>query len=222
MKQDVRPQPKRSANVPLFREAFIKRVLQLLKLGYEMLTPERFATAQEEVITGELIRAIDDVLDNPPSAISEWADSFWAQEDRRVQKRGRRGKRRLRIDISIHSSEFHPRARFHFEAKRLGGRNSVRKYLGPDGLGAYLSGAYAKAESDAGMLGYVQSEDERRWAMELERQLSADSRQYACTSNPTLEAASLAEGLNFTYLSIHSRAAPMTPICIYHLLILFR
>lgn len=222
MKKRIRPQPTRSANVPIYRGTFIKRVFQLLKLGYDALSPARFAKAQEEVITGELVRAIDDVLDDPPTTISEWADSFWAQEERRIQQKGRRGRRRLRIDISIHSSQYHPRTRFHFEAKRLGGRHNAGAYLGPGGLGAYLCGAYASGEPHAGMLGYVQKRDEDFWAGEIAKELAASPDQHRCISNPALNQVNLVGGPQFTYWSAHTRMASLPEIRIYHSLFRFR
>jgi hypothetical protein len=206
-----------------YRGIFILRVHQLLKLGYDAMNkPAQFSKAQEEDITGELVQAIDDVLDDPPPAINAWADSFFAQEERRVRQGKTRGKRRGRMDIAILSSENRPRARFCFEAKRLGKGHAVGAYLGPEGLGAYLSGAYEKAESDAGMLGYVQDQDEGHWVGKIAKKLADDSNPFGCASSAAPTQARFVDGPQYTYASVHTRKAPLPAIRIYHTLLLFR
>ena len=70
------------------------------------------------------------------------------------------GKYRKRADIRLDSAETSPRARFRFECKRLGRGYPAGRYLGAKGLGCFLRGDFACQDPRAGMLGYVQSDDE--------------------------------------------------------------
>ncbi len=106
-----------------YEEVFIRRVHQLLGMGYVTMPSNDFSDAQEEDITGELVRAIDSVLDN--SNAPTWTDSFSIHEEPRIHTPNRKGKRRRRLDIRVDSSEIRPRSRLSFEAKRLGANQTV-------------------------------------------------------------------------------------------------
>lgn len=99
---------------------------------------------EEPAITGLLVGAIDAFLDDP--AAPSWTHRFFVQDERHVNSYGRVGKRRLRVDIEVVSSNSRPRSRFQIEAKRLRKpkQASLKAYLGADGLGSFLSRRYAK------------------------------------------------------------------------------
>lgn len=86
---------------------------------------------------------------------------------------GRSGKHRQKVDIRIVSAINQPRARLLFEAKRLCTKpaHPVSVYLGPKGLGCFTAGEYAHDQPDGGMLGYVQSETEAQWLVQIEQRL---------------------------------------------------
>ena len=75
---------------------------------------------------------------------------------------GKLGKSRPRVDIEFERVVRGKRPRLRFEAKRLNSAtgHTVAKYLGEEGLGCFLSGKYPMMHAEAGMLGYVQGEDE--------------------------------------------------------------
>ncbi len=158
-----------SNNSDDFRRVFLRRVHQLIQLGYEQLDPARYATEQEPAITGELVKAIDQVLDDRPSP---WMVYFSVHDDPPVHDTNRKGKQRLRLDIRIDCSSSRPRTRYRIEAKRLGQGNSISKYLGTAGLGCFLSGAYAREDDHCGMLGYVQSPDCTGWSQRVSTALN--------------------------------------------------
>ena len=56
---------RRSDNIDDYDHFFIPRVHRLIKLGYDRLNPAKHATAEEPAITGDLVEAIDAVLDDP-------------------------------------------------------------------------------------------------------------------------------------------------------------
>ena len=51
-----------SANHSDYEQLFIRRVHELVKLGYDRLCPSAYATQEETVITGDLVEAIERIL----------------------------------------------------------------------------------------------------------------------------------------------------------------
>lgn len=164
-----------SANSAELRDVFVRRVHQLVRLGYERLNPADHAKAQEPAITGDLHVEIERVLDHP---IEDWMRLYSVHDDPAENDGRRKGKRRKRIDLRIDSAFSSPRCRFRFEAKRLGKRHKAKVYLGEEGLGCFLRGDYARHENHAGMLGYVQSGNLPDWADALCDELQCDSPSY--------------------------------------------
>jgi len=164
-----------SANSTELRDVFVRRVHQLVRLGYERLNPADHAKAQEPAITGDLHVAIETVLDHPTE---DWMRLYSAHDDPAENDGRRKGKQRKRIDLRIDSAFNSPRCRFRFEAKRLGKRHPAKVYLGSEGLGCFLCGNYARQEDHAGMLGYVQSGDLADWADALCDELQHDPQSY--------------------------------------------
>jgi hypothetical protein len=179
-----------------------------------MLTPADFARAEEEHITGELVDAIDDVLN---SGIPRWAGRYFVHEEPRERHKTRKGKGRKRLD----SSEVKPRARLRFEAKRLGPNHGTSLYLGGEGIQRFLDGRYARNDSIAGMLGYIQVGTPGDWALTIEQAITKDAVKLGLRSSSPWRAEQQANGLPFTYRSGHDRPAVGQPIEIFHTLLLF-
>jgi hypothetical protein len=202
-----------------YEKVFIRRVHELLVMGYDTLTPNEFSDAQEEDITGELVRAIDSVLDNPKTP--PWTDSFSIHEEPRIHAPDRKGKRRRRLDIRIDSSEIRPRSRLRFEAKRLGPNHGVSKYLGTDGLQCFIDGRYARDDSRGGMLGYVQEGTCKAWAQKIGTSFGKKTKQLCLTKTGSWRSASITDKVPCTYRSEHSRPNLGHPIEIIHTLLSF-
>ena len=178
-----------------------------------------FSHAQEEDITGELVRAVDSVLNNtnaPP-----WTDSFSIHEEPRIHAPNRKGKRRRRLDIRIDSSEIRPRSRLRFEAKRLGPNHGASKYLGTDGLQCFLEGKYARDDNTGGMLGYVQEGTCKEWAQKIGASIAKEKKKHYLTKTGSWRSVRITDKVPFTYRSDHNRPKVGRPIEIYHTLLCF-
>ncbi len=211
--------PGASADGKAYADIFVRRVHTLLALGYAALKPADFAGAEEEHITGELVEAIQEVLDD--SDTPAWADSFSIHEEPRERHPIRKGKARKRLDIRLDSSEVRPRARLRFEAKRLGPSHGVSVYLGDEGIQRFLDGRYARNDAIAGMLGYVQAGSPGEWAVKIEQALGKDPKELSLRDSSPWRAERLTDHLPFTYCSGHDRPTIGCPIEIFHTLLLF-
>ena len=208
-----------SSNSPEFRRIFVERVHLLVQRGYERLVVADYVDEEEPEITGDLVKAIDGILDNRPKG---WMRFFNAHEETPVNAAGRKGKRRNRVDLRIVSAQRLPRSHYQFEAKRLGKRNSVSQYLGQKGLGCFLRGDYARDEDEAGMLGYVQSGDLAEWGTKINAALS-DPATDACLDSaiPFFEQSRSSTITMRKYYSRHNRPTVGASIYITHLLLKF-
>ncbi len=217
-------QPRRqSENLADYDRLFLPRVYRLVKLGYDRMKPADHAHSQETAITGFLVEAIDAVLDRPAV---RWMKFYSVYDDppvnepkRRRQRRTGRG--RKRIDIRIDLTRTSPRTRFCFECKRLGRDHPAAKYLGADGLGRFLRGEYAREDARAGMLGYIQSDDEEIWAGKIEAAIASAEDHYAIQHDSPWRQEPVINELIHTYRSGHSRGRGRRPIEIYHTLLRF-
>jgi hypothetical protein len=187
-------------------------------MGYDRLDAAAFWQHEEEDITGELTRSMQDALQD--RAAPKWAKNFWAVEETRIPDRMRMGKRRLRIDIEIIKGQQGPRPRFRFEAKRLRDAASRREYLGDDGLGCFLHGRYARDDEIAGMIGYVQEGTVEAHATALERVLLSDPTRYSAQGCDQWMKTELVDKL-ITYRTEHNRRALLPPIILLHTLLSF-
>jgi len=207
-----------SDNKPVYRTSFVSRSHRVLKMGYDHLDAASLASSEEEDITGELTRAMQEAVEDREAP--GWAKNFWPSEEVRVQEDGRRGKRRRRIDIEIVQHQAGPRPRFRFEAKRLHSSASQQEYLGNDGMGCFLDGRYAREDDVAGMLGYIQQGSVDSHAAALQSALEGDPSMYAVVEDELWAAVSIVEGLS-TYRSAHRRPKPLTQIVLLHSLLAF-
>lgn len=124
-------------------------------MGYDRMESSKFASSEEEDITGQLTNSMQEALQS--DSAPRWCSNFWANDEVRVNDSSRLGKSRLRLDIEIVQHQRGRRPKLRFEAKRLIGNDGAREYLGPKGLGCFLDGGYAKEDSIVGMLGYIQN-----------------------------------------------------------------
>lgn len=205
-----------SGNASDFRQVFVTRVHQLLELGYRKFTLTDWSKQKEPAITGELVRVMEDL-----ACSSKTFRHFHVHDDPHVNAPGRLGKNRKKLDIKIVSSQHLLRARFSFEAKRLGKHNPVSNYIGQEGLGCFLRGDYAAAEDDAGMLGYVQSDTAENWARKIQMKLEEPCNTFVLYDNSTWREYLMRSGPTYTYHTRHDRVALGRPIDIYHTLLVF-
>lgn len=202
-----------------YRRVFVRRVHEILEGGYRRLNHSDYATQEEPAITGDLKREMKAYLRDDAAAL--WADHFFVQEEEPVNDGVRKGKSRKRIDITVEISIPRPGASFRFEAKRLARGYSVGKYLGPEGLGCFICGDYARDDEDAGMIGYVQDDSAARWAVEIEKTLRADPEPHEVDVQDCWKTHVFPDGPHYGFASTHARKAVGRPIIIYHSLLPF-
>ena len=207
-----------SGNGSSYAQVFVQRVHELLGQGYAAMNPSEFASAEEEHITGELIKAIDAFLDSDKALRWRW---FSIHEDPRIHDDVRTGKRRLRLDIRIDSSQTSPRSRMRFEAKRLGPKHGPGVYLGSEGIQCLLDGGYADNDSVAGMLGYVQKGHSDDWAKKIEKAMGKNAKKLGVSKSGGWVRYQLTPELTSTYRSIHDRPGVGPTIEIFHSLLIF-
>jgi hypothetical protein len=207
-----------SGNKPIYRTSFVRRSHEVLKMGYDRLDPPTHAGHKEEDITGELVRSMQDALQD--RSAPRWARNFWTVEETRVHDPSRLGKRRRRIDIEILKSQQGPRPRFRFEAKRLHDTASRMDYLGDEGLGCFLDGRYAKEDDIAGMLGYVQADVIDSHAQELERAMARDLDAYAVEADGQWKSRQIVNDLA-SFETRHRRKGSLPAITVLHTLLSF-
>jgi hypothetical protein len=195
----------------------VSRVHQLLELAGRWVDANRFKDSQETAITGELVRVMDEIIDNPNSP--RWVRHFSVHDDPPVNAPKRVGRSRKRLDIKVVSAQRFPRSRFSFEAKRLGHGNPISKYLGDEGLGCFLSGDYGREEADAGMLGYVQSETPDAWAERIGKNIQESARELFLITGHPWKHLPFRGGPAHTYHTRHKRPSVGRRVDVYHTLL---
>ena len=141
---------------------------QLLAWGYEDALPQIHGNLKEEEITGIIVEAIRERLDNPRTP--KKFRRYDIHEEKPVAVEGRTGKKRRRLDLVIVSGHNCPRPQYIFEAKRLRKNGyPISKYVGKEGLQCFIKGVYASQYPEAAMIGYLQSDDAIYWENELYR-----------------------------------------------------
>ena len=208
-----------SANQATYRESFRKHVFALILMGYRRLDAGAHRDSEEPVITEDLVRAIDDAMED--RAAPAWAAYYDVHENKPVNAAGRRGKRRPQVDFEFVRVTRGSRPRYQFEAKRLRDSASVGTYLGVEGLGRFLVGKYAREHHEAGMLGYVQADDERAWTGKIRDRLQGNPKTYRLRRDGKWRKFSVVGGLEHTYRTRHDRKAPLPPIAVCHVLLNF-
>lgn len=208
-----------AGNTPEFRQAFIRKCHRLVGLAYQTLDAPSFHGAEETEITGELVHAMEELLEKPSAP--RWMHQMDVLDDPPQNTPGRRGRRRRRVDIEIRRVQAGPRPRFRFEAKRLNSKQSIAAYLGRDGLMLYVTGEYAREQDEAGMLGYIQTETPAEWAGRIGGQLHGSATSYSVCMAGEWVSSPLVEELGHTFRSGHDRSAVGRSIAVYHTLLIF-
>lgn len=186
------------------REIYIvelrEHALVLIWLGYQRMQQTDFSTSEEDDITGELTRHMDEITqaeDGPP-----WAEHYTVREQIRSHCPDRLGKRRPIVDVEFERHKHGIRPRLRFEAKRLGYGAGVGGYLGNEGLGAFLDCYYSRTHDEAGMLAYIQEGDEPAWVEKLAAALI--SSRYRVLRDAGWEHLEVTDGPPYTYRTIHT------------------
>lgn len=197
----------------VFTDAFIRNAHRILQAGYECLDAAAYHASEEDEITGDLAFEMNEVIGNSPEP---WMRMFQVHDQHPVTPPGgpksvrRVGKRRSKIDLQFvanSGSGFH---RFSWEAKRLGPGHAIGAYLGPAGMGCFLTGQYASDCDYGGMLGYAQSEDAASWLNVLTKKLGS------AVSNPVNQDSSQPR-----LKSVHARSSAGRNIVVYHTILRF-
>jgi len=204
-----------------YQIAFRKKVFRLLKMGYDRLDALSFKDAEEEDITGEIVKEINRIRDdrNAPS----WVIFFSVHEDPKINAPGRRGKQRKRVDIEFERNCRGVSPRYQFEAKRLSTNThaTMGKYLGPEGLGEFLSGSYACDKFEAGMIGYIQSETPESWAAKAQKTFEKDPEKIEVAPDGNWRGVTIIDDLPHCFRSRHYKTIEKYPITIYHAFLIF-
>lgn len=202
-----------------YRLAFLRKCYRLIGLGYARLNPESLCLAEETEITGELVRAIAEALEG--SAHPSWMRFFFVADDPPQNTADRLGRRRPRVDIEFIESRITPRNRFRCEAKRLYRSGSVSEYLGSDGLGMFLNGAYAASEDEGGLIGYVQARSIAEWIDRIDAGFQKGGPNLALCAGTRFGPVDVDGGPKGAWLSSHERITVGRRIHIFHLLLSF-
>ncbi len=193
-----------------------EHALVLIWLGYQRMRGTDFSAAEEDDITGELARHMDEVIqaeDAPP-----WAERYSVKEQIRSHSADKLGKRRPIVDVEFERNKRGIRPRLRFEAKRLGRGAGVSDYLGSEGLGAFLDCYYSRTHNDVGMLGYVQSGTEEEWAAKLASGLI--SARHRIITGGAWKPLHIVGGPLHVYHTMHSDKDDID-IAVFHVLLLF-
>lgn len=180
--------------------ALREHALALIWLGYLRMKATDFVSAEEDAITGELVRQMKSALEDDKSP--EWTGHYSVSEQVRSTAKGKLGKERPIVDIELERVRHGKRPRLRFEAKRLYAGSGVTDYIGAEGLGAFLDGYYSRTHNEVGMLGYVQTRTEGYWAGKLGAKLIAPA--YRITTGGDWKHLRVIAGSPYTYQTIHS------------------
>lgn len=198
-----------------FSDAFIRNAHHILLGGYALLDAPAYHSSEEDEITGDLAREIMNFIASSPES---WMRCYQVHDQHPVTAPGgprttrRVGKRRPKIDLQLVANAGTGFSRFSWEAKRLGKGHGLAAYLGPEGLGCFLSGQYAPDCDFGGMLGYVQSGNPTSWDTKIRESLTSGPDQLTLPANTPSSR---------RLVSIHPRQSVGKPITIHHTLLRF-
>ncbi len=193
-----------------------EHALALIWLGYGRMKATDFETAEEDDITGELVRQMNSVLEDSDGPM--WTEHYSVSEQVRSDAKGKFGKRRPIVDVELERHKRGKKPRLRFEAKRLYAGSGVGDYVGDEGLGAFLDGYYSRTHNEAAMLGYVQIHTESYWARKLGAKLVAPA--YRITVGGDWKQLEIVAGPPHTYQTSHSDLQGL-PLFIFHSLLSF-
>lgn len=206
------------ANRRFYVSSFVRKSHHVLKAGYDRLNPAEFASSDEEDITGELTRGMQEALQE--SDTPRWYRQFWATEEVHVHHSERRGKSRKRLDIEIIKSHTGKRPRLRLEAKRLRTNADAKTYLGEGGLGCFLNGSYGPEDDTVGMIGYVQQADIGSHVARIQTELIQCADDYSVDQATMCKPVKIVTDLE-TFRSRHFRTSPLEPVDVIHTMLKF-
>lgn len=211
-----------SEHVDDYWSTYRQHVHTLLAWGYaDALRRVQTSGQKEPDITGFMAEAIEDRFNS--FDCPDWCNNISLKENHPVPGGGRAGNDRWRPDLIFESKERKPRPLYHFEAKRLNTQQSKSEYLGKDGLGCFLNGQYARDNSEAGMLGYIQSDDVNIWTerlqLAIEHSRLSKKNKLLVLSAPC--AVQVIHSFPSEWISYHNRQTG-TPITVHHILLDYR
>lgn len=146
----------------------------LIGIGYQTsLDQIRKQEWEEDEITEFITEQIEKYLDE--QRFTSQFPGFFVQEQRPVNRPGRHGKKRQKIDIVIRCpQQRHSVAVFAFEAKRLRtGGFPIGKYTGEEGMYCFLNDEYAEKMPEAAMVAYFQNKSASYWERQLRRSITS-------------------------------------------------
>lgn len=195
-----------------YQDRFITHVHLLVWEGFLRVDRTSISTLHEPAISGLICKGISLVLDD--AASPNWVDDYEIHDDPPVHDARRLGKHRRRVDIKLASRRFRPRTRFSFEAKSLNANAGAAEYLGKEGLGQFITGAYSADQTVGGMLAYVQTDDCDQWQAKIESKLDTTIHQLGLGGRWTN--ITIVKQLKHTSQSIHKRPGKLPNIRIIH------
>jgi hypothetical protein len=200
-----------SLTVDAYDYGFRRDAHQLLAWGYQDALQQIHCNLMEEEITGLIVEAIEQRLNDPTTP--EKFDRYSVEEEKPISIEGRTGKNRRRLDLVVVSGHSRPRPKYIFEAKRLRKNGyPIGKYVGEDGLQCFSKGVYASQYPEAAMVAYLQSDTASYWEKELKRTINSD---LSCTKQPSVQV-SVVESIPDVWVSEHERKQ-LSSIVIYHI-----
>ncbi len=203
----------------IYRRSLRKHAHDLIALGYQELRAEDFSRNEEPEITRRLVRVMREITERDSSP--PWMAQYSIQPESTLDVPGKRAKELPRVDIEVERVVHGIRPRFRFEAKRLSKNHKVGLYLGTDGLGCFTSGKYPLTHPEAGMLGYVQNQDEETWAEKIKEALRKSPARYSVTDDGQWRQHSITSRFKYTYCSKHSCSGREEDITVFHTLLRF-
>lgn len=216
---------RRSDNRADYRAAFLQRVHRLLQLAFESLNPKNYVNSEEDDITGDLCKHMKFLTETKPA--ERWMARFSIHDQDPSNDvpsaetgRPRKGKYRPKIDVRIVCKHKMPNRGYCIEAKRLYRSDSVSEYVDDEGLGAFISGDYAKDDSFGGMLGYVQSGSITDWLPKIEIKLGKHTSIRKPSGTHAWTSTSFPRGPRHCFTSSHTRNSGRD-IVIVHVLFVF-
>lgn len=197
---------------------------QLLAWSYAD-TRSKLAKAKDEYeMTGLLSDAMDARINAPQTP--ERFTYYSVHNEKLISPSGELGKKRPRLDIQIQRNGIRPKPCFTFEAKRLRDdtsstvKDTMRQYLGDDGVRRFVIGRYAQESLEAAMLGCIQAHDAEFWFDQISNAFDSDTSKsgtiFAVVS--PLQYANVIVDFPDERVSVHARTSG-TSIQIFHLFI---
>lgn len=197
---------------------------QLLAWGYAD-TRLRLAKAKDEYeITGLLAEGMDSRINSP-----ETPDRFMlyaVHNEKPTSPKGELGNKRPKLDIQIERCGVRPKPHFTFEAKRLRDdtncnvNDTMKEYLGVEGIIRFVSARYAFESVEAAMLGCIQAHDAKFWFNQVRSAFEADEKNggtlYAAIGK--LQHATVIRDFPEEHVSLHARSSGVS-IQVFHLFI---